>query len=40
MQGDYDDDDADDEDDGGDEDDELHDPHRRLVRHGVDLRDT
>ena len=41
MQGDYDDDDdADDEDDGGDEDDELHDPHRHLVRQGVDLRDT
>ena len=40
VQGDYDDDDADDEDDGGDDDDERHDPHRHLVRHGIDLRDT
>ena len=40
VQGDYDGDDADDVGDGGLEDDQLHDPHRGLVRHGVDLRDT
>ena len=40
MQGDYDGDDADDVGDGGLEADQLHDPHRGLVRHGVDLRDT
>ena len=38
MQPDDDDADVDDEDDDGDEDDELHQPQRRLVSIGVDLR--
>ena len=37
VQGDYDGDDADDEGEGGLELDRLHDPHRGLVRHVVDL---